>query len=73
MSDQEAEGSWMSENNKKSSMRLMCLISLFVSIGLTVMVAMGWTAEDFDTNLILYFLIGAMGGKSVQKFAEKMK
>ena len=57
---------------KRSSMRMMCLISLATAIALTGFNAAGLTANDFDTNLILYFLGAAIGGKTAQKFAEGM-
>ena len=54
-----------------STMRTMCLMSLVFAIVLTTLHALGMTASGFDTNLILYFLGGAFGGKAIQKAAER--
>ena len=54
-----------------STMRTMCLMSLIFAIALTTLHALGKTATGFDTNLILYFLGGAFGGKAIQKAAER--
>ena len=58
-----------SEGNK-SAMRMMCLSALWASIVLAGANALGYTADGFDSDLILYFLVAAFGGKAGQKFAE---
>ena len=56
-----------------SSMRLMAFCSFLTAAGLALLPMFGLAENEVDQNLILYFLIGAFGGKSLQKFAEKSK
>lgn len=56
-----------------SSMRLMAFLSFATAAVLAVLPMLGWANDNVDPNLILYFLLAAFGGKSLQKFAEKSK
>lgn len=48
-------------------MRIMCMMSLTTAIVLGIMAPF---IDDFPTELVVYFLGAAMGGKVGQKFAE---
>ena len=54
-----------------SSMRIMGFGALIVAAVLSVFPMLGWAKCAVDGNLVLYFLIAAFGGKSIQKFAER--
>ena len=54
-----------------SSMRLMAFSSFLTAAALALLPMFGWADNQVDQNLILYFLVAAVGGKSLQKFAEK--
>ena len=56
-----------------SSMRLMAFCSFMTAAGLALLPMFGWAENEVDQNLILYFLVAAFGGKSLQKFAERSK
>jgi len=56
-----------------SSMRLMAFSSFLTAAALALLPMFGWADNQVDQNLILYFLVAAFGGKSLQKFAEKSK
>ena len=63
------------DSGSRSSMRLMCMISLAASImfGVLTLYAPPGTAPDRNIGLILtgLFLVGAFAPKAVQKFAEQ--
>ena len=54
-----------------SSMRIMGFGALIVAAVLSIFPMLGWAKCEVDGNLVLYFLIAAFGGKSIQKFAER--
>lgn len=56
-----------------SSMRLMAFSSFLTAAALALLPMFGLADNQVDQNLILYFLVAAFGGKSLQKFAEKSK
>lgn len=60
------------DKGNSSSMRLMTAASLVMAMALSGAYAVGWIETDI-TELCLYFLIAAFGGKSAQKFAEIAK
>ena len=55
------------DEGNPSSMRLMCFMSLVTAIVLSVAALF---VNSFPTELVIYFLGAAMGGKVGQKFAE---
>lgn len=71
MSDTPKVTALTDDEGQPSSMRRMCAWALTIAGGLALADAFGLTAKDFDSQLILYFLMAAFGGKAGQKFAEK--
>ena len=59
------------DDGNPSSMRLMSMLSLIVAALLAAVEVMGWGSADGNTELVLYFLLGAFAPKAVQKFAER--
>ena len=53
-------------------MRVMTAFALAISILLALAYAFGFAKADVS-ELCLYFLLAAFGGKSAQKFAESSK
>jgi len=51
----------------------MAFSSFLTAAALALLPMFGWADNQVDQNLILYFLVAAFGGKSLQKFAEKSK
>ena len=62
-------GYFTENDNKKSSMRLMCLVSLFASIGVGAMTILRPVGGD-GVYITMAFLLGAFAPKAIQKFAE---
>ena len=59
------------DDGNPSSMRLMSMLSLVVAALLAAVEVMGWGSGDGNTELVLYFLLGAFAPKAIQKFAER--
>ena len=56
------------QQGQTSTMRVMCFIALLTAIGLsTAGLVLG---TPVDSDVIMWFLIGAFGGKAGQKFGE---
>ena len=73
MADETKPAGFLEEDNSsKSSMRLMCFISLLASIGYAVLVRMSALAmNQYDMIIFVGFLVGAFAPKAIQKFAEE--
>ena len=62
------------DNNKLSMGRLLSFILFFICVGMWILLKIkGAEVTDNDMNLIKWGWIAAIGGKAVQKFAEKTK
>ena len=61
------------EHGNPSSMRWMAVGSFAVAAVLALLEPLGLASQPVNQDLILYFLIGAFGGKVGQKFAENLK
>ena len=57
------------DNGVPSSMRLMCCASLLAAIVFGAVVVVGKGGPD-GFAVVIAFLTAAMGGKTIQKFAE---
>ena len=70
--DEKPSKTYLSDSDgNPSSMRLMSLLSLCIAALLAAVEVMGWGAGEGNTELVLYFLLGAFAPKAIQKFAEK--
>ena len=58
------------DNGAPSSMRLMCCASLAAAIVFGAIVVVGKGGAD-GFAIVIAFLTAAMGGKTIQKFAEQ--
>lgn len=59
------------ENGNRSSMRLMCFISLFASIGWAALLRISeYQMNQYDIIIFMTFMVGAFAPKAIQKFAE---
>jgi len=72
MADEEVVGFMEEANGAKSSMRLMCFISLMASIGFGLITLLR-PGTDGSTGLFMTmgFLLGAFAPKALQKFMEE--
>lgn len=73
MPDETKPAGFMEEDNgNKSSMRLMCFISLLSAIGWAVLVRMSkFDMTQYDIIIFMGLLLGAFAPKAIQKFAEQ--
>ena len=72
-SESGAKGWFSDDQGNPSSMRLMSMLALIVAAGLAFVEVFGWGSGSGNTELVLYFLVGAFAPKAVQKFAEIKK
>ena len=68
-----AVGIFEESENNKSTMRVMCFISLLTSIlfGIITLLHAGAAANANGLYITAMFLVGAFAPKAVQKFAER--
>ena len=61
------------DEGNPSSMRVMAVFSLVIAAVLALLSAFGLSVNPANNDLVVYFLLGAFGGKTGQKFAENLK
>ena len=63
------------EGGKPSTMRFMCIVSLFASVGFATITLLHPLASQGANGIWITFafLLGAFAPKALQKFAERVK